>query len=85
MGKGSKPRPKSITADEFWDNWDRVFGDKEDEPRADYECSKCGGLDFSEVHQEAITDYEPQGDTSYPRTEVYLTCEHCGNDVEDNT
>ena len=30
MGKGSKARPKSITADEFWDNWDAVFGDKEE-------------------------------------------------------
>lgn len=83
MGKGSKARPISITANEFWDNWDRVFSD---EPmRHDYNCSKCGGLDITEVHQESITDYEPQGDTSYPRTEIYLTCEHCGNDVEDNT
>ena len=83
MGKGSKARPISITANEFWDNWDRVFGD---EPmRYDYNCSKCGGLDITEVHQESTSDYEPQGDTSYPRTEIYLTCEHCGNDVEDNT
>jgi hypothetical protein len=55
MGKGSKQRP---TAKEFWDNWDAVFGDKEEKnyeynwepygdqtvprPVANLTCEHCG-------------------------------------------
>ena len=28
MGKGSKPRPYSVSSKEFSDNWDRIFGSK---------------------------------------------------------
>ena len=83
MGKGSKARPLSVTANEFWDNWDRVF--EERSPlRSKYRCIQCGYLDESEVHQETSTDYEPYGDRIVARTMTWLTCEHCGNDVEDN-
>ncbi len=27
-GKGSKPRPYSVSQDEFGSNWDRIFGKK---------------------------------------------------------
>lgn len=28
-GKGSKPRPYSVTQDEFSNNWDIIFGNKD--------------------------------------------------------
>ena len=27
MGKGSKPRPLSVSAEKFSDNWDKIFKD----------------------------------------------------------
>jgi len=77
MGKGSKQRPTAAT---FYDNWDTIFGDKK---TMKYECGKCGDIDVTEVHEEVSVDYEPMGDTVVPRREVYLSCEHCGGDVED--
>jgi len=82
MGKGSKARPMNINANEFWDNWDRVFGNQ-DEKTHDYVCVQCGGIDSCDVIEEATTDYEPHGDQTVPRTEIYLTCDRCGNDVEE--
>lgn len=29
MGKGSRPRPYSVSSQEFDEAWDRIFGDKE--------------------------------------------------------
>lgn len=81
MGKGSKARPKSITADEFWDNWDAVFGEKE-EKYYEYHCDRCGGLDKTEVHEEIEINWEPYGDQTVPRPVANLTCEHCGDEVE---
>jgi len=78
MGKGSKQRP---TAKEFWDNWDAVFGDKE-EKHYEYHCGKCGGLDKTEVHEEIEINWEPYGDQTVPRPLANLTCEHCGDEVE---
>lgn len=28
-GKGSRPRPLSVTSEVFNDNWDRIFGNKD--------------------------------------------------------
>jgi hypothetical protein len=33
MGKGSRPRPYSVTSQEFDQAWDRIFGNKDDEAR----------------------------------------------------
>lgn len=30
-GKGSAPRPLSVSWNEFSENWDRIFGEKKDE------------------------------------------------------
>ena len=30
MGKGSKPRPMSIPIKQYEENWERIFGKKED-------------------------------------------------------
>lgn len=84
MGKGSKARPKSITADEFWDNWDRIF--EEDEPflREKPHCISCGLIDETEVVEEVCTDYEPYGDRSVQVKVTYVHCERCGGGVEYN-
>lgn len=81
MGKGSKQRPMTLTANAFSDNWNAVFGDKED-THYEYHCSNCGGLDQSEVHEEIEINWEPYGDQTVPRPEATLTCEHCGGEVE---
>lgn len=81
MGKGSKARPISITANEFWDNWDRVFSDKE-EKCYEYHCNRCGGLDQLEVYEEIEINWEAYGDQTVPRPVANLTCEHCGDEVE---
>lgn len=33
MSKGSKPRPFSVSLNEFDENWDMIFGPKKDEPK----------------------------------------------------
>lgn len=84
MGKGSKARPVSVTAAEFWDNWDRIFQEDESHFKERPHCLKCGLIDESEVVKDVCTDYEPFGDSTVPRTETYVTCERCGCDVEYN-
>lgn len=81
MGKGSKQRP---TAQTFWDNWDAVFGEKEEveEKTHEYDCYKCGGLDEADVFEEIEVNHEPMGDTTVPRTMIILTCERCGQEVD---
>lgn len=82
-GKGSKQRPTNHEA--FSSNFDAIFNrDKhEDEaPMSDYVCDRCGPVDESEVHEEIEINHEPMGDQTVERREVYLTCEHCGGDVE---
>lgn len=32
-GKGSKPRPLAVDYDTFSDNWERIFGNKNDSPK----------------------------------------------------
>lgn len=58
-GKGSKPRPYSVTQTEFDNNWDRIFGKKnekisdtnthkDDTSQAD-QSSESGGMDVREL------------------------------------
>lgn len=48
MGKGSKRRPNSVSANKFSENWDRIFGvkggDNERERKSD-----AGGRDKEEL------------------------------------
>lgn len=88
MGKGSKSRPLSVTANEFWNNWDRVFGDK-DEKDTDiihpFNCWDCGGIDESDVLEGQIIDREPHGDQTVDRLTFYYECALCGGEyVEKN-
>lgn len=59
-GKGSKPRPYSVTQTEFNDNWDRIFG-KKNEKVSDTnttgetdQSSESGGMDVRELQGRSI-------------------------------
>lgn len=56
-GKGSKPRPYSVTQTEFGDNWDRIFG-KKNEKVSDTnttneanQSSESGGMGVRELQR----------------------------------
>ena len=72
-GKGSSPRPYSVSQDEYAKRWDAIFGrdldeEQEQEPEIEEDdesmyCVKCGGVD---------TMYRsPNG--------MHLICDQCGN------
>jgi hypothetical protein len=77
-GKGSSPRPFSVSQEEYDKRWDAIFGrDLEEDPQdlsEDYErseeeeedylkCLRCGGVDTMYV--------VPNG--------MYRVCDQCGN------
>ena len=69
-GKGSSPRPFSVSQAEYDARWDAIFGrdlkeDEEPEIEEDdrLQCLRCGGVD---------TMYRPANG-------MYLICDQCGN------
>jgi ribosomal protein L37AE/L43A len=70
-GKGSSPRPFSVSQAEYDARWDAIFGrdlkeDEEPEVEEDddsLKCVRCGGVD---------TMYRPANG-------MYLICDQCGN------
>lgn len=55
-GKGSKPRPYSVSQDKFADNWDIIFS-KKNEKQANQtgkinQSSKPGGMDVQELQSD---------------------------------
>ena len=74
-GKGSSPRPFSVSQDEYNKRWDAIFGrdleqEEEQESEIDEEgeddslkCLRCGGVDTMYV--------APNG--------MYRVCDQCGN------
>jgi hypothetical protein len=72
-GKGSSPRPFSVSQEEYDKRWDAIFGrdlkeesteeveNEEDDDRL--QCLRCGGVD---------TMYRPANG-------MYLICDQCGN------
>ena len=72
-GKGSSPRPFSVSQDEYNKRWDAIFGrDLEEETTEEVEehddddslrCVRCGGVDTMYV--------APNG--------IYRVCDQCGN------
>ena len=58
-GKGSKPRPYSVDQKTFEDNWDKIFGKKEEYPPkwvpTKYLCSDCREVIFSSYPGEFVT------------------------------
>jgi hypothetical protein len=76
-GKGSSPRPFSVSQDEYNKRWDAIFGrDLEDDPQDlsedteqseeeddSLKCLRCGGVDTMYV--------APNG--------LYRVCDQCGN------
>ena len=71
-GKGSSPRPFSVSQDEYNKRWDAIFGrdlEETEEPEIDEEgeddslkCLRCGGVDTMYV--------APNG--------IYRVCDQCG-------
>ena len=71
-GKGSSPRPFSVSQDEYNKRWDAIFGrDLEEETTEEVEehddddslrCVRCGGVDTMYV--------APNG--------IYRVCDQCG-------
>ena len=75
-GKGSSPRPFSVSQDEYDKRWDAIFGRdlEEEEPEIEEDpdgsdseealrCLRCGGVDTMYV--------APNG--------MYRVCDQCGN------
>ena len=72
-GKGSSPRPFSVSQDEYNKRWDAIFGrdleteetteEVEDEEEESLRCLRCGGVDTMYV--------APNG--------MYRVCDQCGN------
>ncbi len=72
-GKGSSPRPFSVSQDEYNKRWDAIFGrdlETEEEPEIEEDpdgealkCLRCGGVDTMYV--------APNG--------MYRVCDQCGN------
>ncbi len=72
-GKGSSPRPFSVSQDEYNKRWDAIFGrdleeeealEDEEDPDGDaLRCIRCGGVDTMYV--------APNG--------MYRVCDQCGN------
>ncbi len=72
-GKGSSPRPFSVSQAEYDARWDAIFGrdlEQEEEPEIEEEdeddslkCLRCGGVDTMYV--------APNG--------MYRVCDQCGN------
>lgn len=44
-GKGSSPRPYSVSQKEFTDNWERIFGKKEVPNKGDQRINNQGQLE----------------------------------------
>jgi len=69
-GKGSSPRPFSVSQAEYDARWDAIFGRdlEQEEPEIEEEddslkCLRCGGVDTMYV--------APNG--------IYRVCDQCGN------
>ena len=72
-GKGSSPRPFSVSQDEYDKRWDAIFSrdleETEEEPEIEEDeddslkCLRCGGVDTMYV--------APNG--------LYRVCDQCGN------
>lgn len=58
-GKGSKPRPYSVTQDEFADNWDRIFSKKNEKASSETDqvdqSSKPGELVVPGLQQDTFS------------------------------
>jgi len=81
MSKGSKQRP---TAQSFYDNWDDIFGeDDEDFSGFEWECLKCEkGLDEDDLYIVEEINHEPMGDRIVERIERMAHCNNCGQEAE---
>ena len=71
MGKGSRPRPYSVSQDQFGSNWDAIFS-KPSETQSVTEKPDCHCYNCNK-------DYYEQGSNfPYPSTHM-IVCPKCGN------
>jgi hypothetical protein len=75
-GKGSKPRPFSVSKDEFDNRFDAIFGKKEKETLPEFELNKSTG----EVQQ-----VEDNTGTNKNEYQDILSTEDCFDDSEGGT
>lgn len=67
-GKGSAPRPYSVSQEQFNSNWDAIFGKKNPTvKKPDCYCYNCN------------KDYTPEGDLFPYVTSRMIVCPICGN------
>ena len=80
-GKGSKRRP---TGKSFYDNWDDIFGEgDEDASGFEWECLRCKkGLEEDDLYIVEDVNREPMGDQSVERIERVVHCSACGQEAE---
>lgn len=49
-GKGAKPRPFSVSQEEYTKNLDNIFGKSPEINDDDEDCSVCGGPMYTQIH-----------------------------------
>jgi hypothetical protein len=49
-GKGSKPRPFSVTQDVYTQNLEKIFGVSPEPSDDDEDCKVCGGPMYTQIH-----------------------------------
>ena len=68
-GKGSSPRPFSVSQDQFAQNWDAIFGKKNKQPQDKTHCY-CYNCNLDRTDE--------SGHFPYVQTRMIL-CPECGN------
>ena len=68
-GKGSRPRPFSVSQDQFGSNWDAIFGKKTEAPAKEHSCY-CYNCNKDRMDE--------TGRVPYVMTRM-IVCPECGN------
>jgi len=68
-GKGSRPRPYSVSQDQFASNWDAIFSKKNKKPQDKYQCY-CYNCNKDRMDE--------SGRIPYVMTRM-IVCPTCGN------
>ena len=75
MGKGSAPRPFSVSNEEYANRWDAIWGrdQKKGKPES---CPQCGSEEYDSCKTPVGT-----GDPSH----TYCKCTSCGHEFDGKT
>ena len=74
-GKGSSPRPFSVSQEEFGNRWDQIFGKKKVAERACY-CYNCNQQDIQYIVSTMIVCPECGNKCCPHATDHNLVCAH---------